>query len=82
MLKRVGSPSLTTSLRIPLLPHAGHYTTYGYSGGNDSTAVAATGGGGATWNGIAFGASVLQIRFTHSITHGKKRKARDSLAGP
>ena len=33
-------------------------------------------------NGIAFGGPVLQIRFTRSITHGKKgRRGRGSLAG-
>ena len=35
------------------------------------TATAAT---TATWNGIAFGGPILQIRFTRSITHSHRGK--------
>ena len=80
MLKRVGPPSLPPSLTTFLHVFL-YYHTLGITLPTATAVAAMTAVAPLGRNGIAFGGPVLQIRFTRSITHGKKgRQGRGSLA--
>ena len=75
MLKRVGPaappPSLPRSVFL-------YYHTLGITlpTATTATAAATAAAATATWNGIAFGGPVLQIRFTRRQHHSRGKKER------